>query len=73
MTVFMRSFLLIGSLLALLVGCGVGGNGSGSQIAHGPDTLGWTGRTVVVGSHSTIAGNAVATEQQQKWQLNPNR
>jgi len=31
------------------------------------NTPGWTGRTLVPGSGSTIAGNAAATELQQKW------
>jgi hypothetical protein len=33
----------------------------------GPSTPGWTGRTVVPGNTSTVAGNAAATELQQKW------
>ena len=40
-----------------------------STIAVGPNTPGWTGRTVVPGNNSTVAGDAVATEQQQKWPL----
>ena len=72
MTALMRSPLLFAGLLAVPVGCGVSGT-DGSQAANTPSTPGWTGRTTVVGSHSTIAGDAVATEQQQKWQLNPNR
>jgi hypothetical protein len=71
MTVSMRGFLLPGSLLAMLAGCGVTGNGA--QTVRDPNTPGWTGRTVIVGSHSTIAADAVATEQQQKWPLNPSR
>jgi hypothetical protein len=71
MTVSMRLFPLPGALLAILAGCGVTGNGV--QTVHDPTMPGWTGRTVVIGSHSTIAGDAVATEQQQKWPLTPSR
>jgi len=69
-----RSVLLVASLLAMPVGCGVTQtNVSGREAAPTSATPGWTGRTVVVGSSSTIAGDAVATEQQQKWQLGPTR
>jgi hypothetical protein len=72
MTVAMHSLPLFGGLLAILVGCGIGESG-GSQAVHNPDTPGWTGRTLVMGSHSTVAGDAAATEQQQKWPFNPSR
>jgi hypothetical protein len=39
----------------------------GEVTALGPSTPGWTGRTVVPGNTSTVAGNAAATELQQKW------
>jgi hypothetical protein len=52
-----------------LAGCAPPGDAS----AAGPNTPGWTGRTVVVGNTSTVAGNAEATYQQQKWQLNRGR
>jgi uncharacterized lipoprotein YajG len=49
--------------VALIAGCA-----QNIDIANaGPNTPGWTGRTVVPGSSSTIAGNAEATEIQQKW------
>jgi hypothetical protein len=34
-----------------------------------PGGPGWTGQTVVIGNNSTIAGNAEATYQQQRWPL----
>jgi hypothetical protein len=71
MTALMRACLLLAGLLAIPVGCG-GPAGSGVA-ANDPNAPGWTGRTTVLGSHSTIAGDAAATELQQKWQLNPNR
>jgi hypothetical protein len=42
-------------------------------LAIGPNTPGSTGRTIVIGNNSTIAGDAVATEQQQKWPLGRGR
>ena len=36
-------------------------------VAPGSDQPGWTGRTQVVGNHSTIASDAEATYLQQKW------
>jgi hypothetical protein len=69
-----RSALLLTGLLIAPAGCGTVGSGVGSsQTANNPSTPGWTGRATVVGSHSTIAGAAAATEQQQKWPLNPTR
>ena len=47
------------SLLVALGGCSVPGSNT--------NTAGWTGRTIVVGSHSTVAGDAAATELQQRW------
>jgi hypothetical protein len=38
-----------------------------SEEASNPNTLGATGRTIVPGNTSSIAADAVATEQQQKW------
>ncbi|HYZ24019.1 MAG TPA: hypothetical protein VE690_17865 [Rhodopila sp.] len=38
-----------------------------ATMAQGPDSPGWTGRTIVPGNNSTIAGDAEATYQQQKW------
>ena len=42
---------------------------SPNMAATGPNTPGWTGQTVVPGNNSTLAGNAEATYQQQKWPL----
>lgn len=49
-----------------LAGCGMTQvTGSAAQSANTP---GWTGRTVVIGANSTVAGDAAATYDQQKWQ-----
>lgn len=40
---------------------------SSEQAAQNADRPGWTGRTFVVGSSSTVAGDAGATYLQQKW------
>jgi hypothetical protein len=53
------------ALLGLPAGCSVAGTDARST-ADG-STPGWTGRTVVPGSTSTIAGDAAATDLQQKW------
>jgi hypothetical protein len=45
----------------------------GGVTAAGPNTPGWTGSTVVIGNTSTVAGNAEATYQQQKWPLGRGR
>jgi hypothetical protein len=66
MTTTIRPILLLGSTLLMLAGCV---QPNGGQAMMDPNTPGWTGRTVVPGSTSTIAGDAVATEMQQKWQL----
>jgi hypothetical protein len=60
---FIWSFVLA-VIVALLTGCVQTPVGSASV---GPDTPGWTGRTVVVGSSSTISGAAEATYLSQKW------
>ena len=41
--------------------------------AVGPDTPGWTGRTLLPGSTSTINGSATATYDQQKWPFDIDR
>ena len=58
-------WVVMAALLGLQVGCGVAGTDSRS--AADASTPGWTGRTVVVGSTSTVAGDAQATYLQQKW------
>jgi hypothetical protein len=50
---------------ALLAGCAP--ETGATTASAGPDTPGWTGRTMVVGSSSTIAGAAEATYIAQKW------
>ena len=40
-----------------------------SAATAGPNTPGWTGKTFVLGNTSTVAGDAAATELQQKWPL----
>ena len=50
--------------------------GAGSTVDRpniGANVPGWTGRTVVIGSHSTVAGTAVATRLQQTGQYSPQR
>jgi hypothetical protein len=56
--------------VALLAGCAQTPPGSASL---GSDTPGWTGRTVVVGTSSTVAGAAEATYLNQKWGIGRNR
>ena len=55
-------------LLITLGACGVPANVNPADAAANANTPGWTGRTIVPGSASTIAGNAQATYDQQKWQ-----
>jgi hypothetical protein len=64
MTATISSALLLGSTLLILAGCA---GPVDMQAAQDPNTPGATGRTVVIGSSSTIAGNAEATYNQQKW------
>ena len=62
------------SLLVLLAACGVPrGNAGGGQAAPTAKTPGWTGSTVVPGNNSTIAGDAAATYQQQRWPMERGR
>jgi hypothetical protein len=62
-----RLILVAASTVFSLSACTApGGDGTAA-------TPGWTGRSVVVGSTSTIAGNAIATEQQQKWPIGRGR
>jgi hypothetical protein len=70
MTRISRAVLLAAPLLAVVSLGGCAPSPDSTAAAIGPDTPGWTGRTVVPGNNSTIAGNAAATEQQQKWPLN---
>lgn len=59
-------------LLATLVACSVAGPDTGQGAANA-NTPGGTGRTVVPGSNSTVAGDAAATDLQQKWPIERGR
>jgi len=67
------SLLLAAPLLAIVALGGCAQNPPPGANAINANTPGWTGRTVVVGNNSTIAGDAGATEQQQKWPLGRGR
>jgi hypothetical protein len=63
----MRRFtwsIIVVSAVALLAGCAPGSSDSANA---GPNTPGWTGRTVVVGSNSSINDDLQATDWAQKW------
>ena len=66
MTNMMRSIASV-ALLAALGACSSSPPVDPSQAAQNANTPGWTGRTFVTGSSSTVAGNADATYLQQKW------
>ena len=72
MTAVSRAFITAAFLLGTLTGCAGDRTTSGPGVAD-TSTPGWTGRTLVAGSNSTLAGNATATEMQQKWQITPTR
>jgi hypothetical protein len=61
-----RSVFWAASLLLALGGCTVPGSNT-DRTAQNANIPGWTGRAFVVGSRSTVAGDAAATELQQKW------
>ena len=65
-----RSLLVVGPMLSILAGCAAS---EPNQTVMNPNTPGWTGRTVVMGSTSTVAGDAAATELQQKWGVGQQR
>jgi ABC-type phosphate transport system substrate-binding protein len=67
MTNMTRSIVSAAALLAALGGCSVPPSGDASRAAQNANTPGWTGSTFVIGSTSTVAGNAQATYEQQKW------
>jgi hypothetical protein len=64
MTTTIRSAMLLGATLVTFAGCAAPAD---MKAAQDPNTPGATGRTVVIGSNSTIAGDALATYYQQKW------
>jgi hypothetical protein len=67
------TILLAAPLLAVILLGGCSQSPDSGTLAIGPNTPGSTGRTIVIGNNSTIAGDAVATEQQQKWPLGRGR
>ena len=67
----LRSGLLLGAMLVFLTGCGL--TQSSESPTRSSGVPGDTGRTKVIGSNSTVAGDAQATDQQRKWPLGPNR
>ena len=69
----MRRFtwsIVVVSAVALLAGCAPAPADTANA---GPNTPGWTGRTVVVGSNSTINGDQQATYWAQKWGIGRQR
>ena len=66
---FIWSIALVPAVV-LLTGCVQGRMDTASA---GPNTPGWTGRTVVVGNASTINGDAQATWWAQKWGIGRDR
>jgi hypothetical protein len=73
MTRLARSILVAAPLLAIVSLGGCSQNPVAGTAAISPNTPGSTGRTIIPGNNSTIAGDAVATEQQQKWPLGRGR
>ena len=59
--------LPVAGLLVMLGACSATQPLLDNQAALNGNTPGWTGSTTVVGSNSTIAGDAQATYLQQKW------
>jgi hypothetical protein len=68
-----RVSLAVAPLLAIGLLGGCSQSPSASMVTVNPGTPGWTGRTIIPGNNSTIAGNAEATEQQQKWPIGRGR
>ncbi len=67
MSITIRSALSTFALLIGLGACTVPAPPNPDQAAQNNTVPGWTGRTFVLGSSSTVAGNAEATYEQQKW------
>ncbi len=61
-----RTVLFICAVIASAAGCAANGD---NATASDPQAAGATGRTVVPGSNSTVAGDAAATNDQQKWPM----
>jgi hypothetical protein len=72
MTKIMCAILSACSLLVALGGCNViHADAGANRTAVDFNTPGWTGRTLIGGSRSTVAGDAQATYLQQKWGASP--
>jgi hypothetical protein len=67
------SILLAAPLFACVTVSGCAPGPAVDRAAVGPDTPGWTGRTLLPGSTSTINGAAAATYDQQKWPFEVDR
>lgn len=62
-----------GTLAILLCGLLLAGCAATPPRTADANTPGYTGSAIVVGSSSTLAGDAEATYQQQKWGMSPKR
>ncbi|HEX2941747.1 MAG TPA: hypothetical protein VHO91_11925 [Rhodopila sp.] len=67
----MKHLLATGLSVALMFGCvtltGCAQSQTMATATPGPNTPGWTGRTIVPGSSSSLAKDSEATYYQQKW------
>jgi hypothetical protein len=70
MKIDLRKTLAAGSLLTVLL---LAACVQDSDAARNLSLPGATGRTIVPGSTSTVAGDAEATSQQQKWPVGRGR
>lgn len=68
-----RFILSAAPALLMLGGCSVPLTPGADEAARNANTRGWTGRTVVVGNNSTVAGDAEATYLAQKWGVGQRR
>jgi hypothetical protein len=69
----MRRFtwsIVVVSAVGLLVGCA---QTPPDMAKVGPDTPGWTGRTMIVGSNSSINDDLQTTYWAQKWGIGRDR
>lgn len=67
MTRLLAAGISVASLFACITLNGCAQSQTTATATPGPNTPGWTGRTIVPGSSSTLAGDAEATYYQQKW------
>ena len=68
MTTFARLSLRAAVAGALTVSATSGFGRNAAGITHSETEPGWTGRSVVIGSHSTLADTAAATREHQTGQ-----